>query len=340
MEFETVMNQPADESRIYDLIVVGAGPTGIAIGAEARKAGLDVLLIDRGALTAAILAFPTYMNFFTTRDKLAIADIPFAIPNEKPSRQDALVYYRAVAAHYRLPLALHEEVIAIERQESLFNVGTRTKESEIRRRARAVALATGYFGNPVPYDIPGKDLPWVNRYYQDPYRHYGEDVVLIGGGNSACEAALDLWRNGAGSVTLIVRGTQLKDGVKYWVRPDIENRIGEGSIRAHFNSIARVFKESPRGVEVQHGTENLFAKADAVYILTGFLPDAQFERRCGIEVDAQTLIPKFDAESCESNVPGLYIAGTLQAGSDTGRIFIENSREHAPKIVAHLRKRL
>ena len=181
----------------HDLIVIGAGPTGIAIGAEARKAGLDVLLIDRGPLTAAILNFPTYMTFFTTRDKLEIAGIPLTTPEDKPTRQQALIYYRAVAAKYELPVALHEEVLEVVSEGHEFIVRGRFENQTRTRRARAVALATGYFKDPLPFSIPGAELPWVHRYYRDPYRHFNEDVVLIGGGNSSCEAALDLWRNGS-----------------------------------------------------------------------------------------------------------------------------------------------
>lgn len=327
---------------IHDLIVIGAGPTGIAIGAEARKAGLNVLLIDKGALTASLLAFPTFMNFFTTRDKLEIAGVPLTIPDEKPTRQQALVYYRAVAAQFELPLALHEEVLEARMIEGHFRVLTRRvgDGKEVERRARAVALATGYFNQPNKLNAPGADAQWVKQYYADPYRHFDEDVVIVGGGNSACEVALDLWRNRARSVTLVVRDAKLKDGVKYWVRPDIENRIAEKSIQAHFQSVPVAFKNQPRMVEIQKGAERLMLKADAAYTLIGFLPDANFERRCGINLDPATLVPVFDLETCESNVPGLYVAGTLQAGADTGRIFIENSREHAPKIVRHLKKKL
>jgi thioredoxin reductase (NADPH) len=327
---------------IYDLIIVGAGPTGIAIGAEAKRAGLDALLIDRGPLTAAILKFPQFMTFFTTRDKLEIANVPMSVPDEKPTRQQALVYYRAVVAQYKLQFALHEDVLEARRDGDAFCVVTNSAEGKKERRARAVALATGYFDQPVRFDIPGAQLPFVHRYYSDPYRHFGEDVVLLGGGNSSCEAALDLWRNGARSVTMIVRAPALKEGVKYWVRPDVENRIAEGSIKAHFNSATRAILDHPRRVEFQtlgqHGLTTI--PADTVYAMVGFEPDAALERRCGINVDPTTLVPTYNPETCETNVPRLYVAGTIQAGLDTGRIFIENSREHAPKIVGHLLRTL
>jgi thioredoxin reductase (NADPH) len=329
------------EADIIDLLVVGAGPTGIAIGAAARKENLNVLVLDRGALTQAILDFPQFMTFFTTRDKLEIAHIPFTIPDEKPTRQQALIYYRAVAYHYKIPLALHEEVVATKKTGDIFEVSTLKDGKTCLRRARAVAFATGYYDHPFMLNVPGADLPWVHSYYSDPYRHYGEEVVIIGGGNSACEMALDMWRNGVKRVTMVVRDSRLKEGVKYWVRPDVENRIAEGAIAAHFNTVATAFHDQPRGVEIQHPDgrrENL--RADAAYVMIGFHPDADLLRRSGVQVNDKTLVPVHDPETCESNVPGLYIAGTVQAGLDTGRIFIENSRDHGPKIIAHLKQRL
>lgn len=328
------MTETAEE--VLDLLVVGAGPTGIAIGAAARKAGLDVLLVDRGALTAAILDFPTHMVFFTTRDLLEIADLPLPLPGEKPTRREALAYYRAVAAHYQLPLAPYEEVAEVRREADGFVVRSTSEDGPRERRARAVALATGYFHNPRRLGVPGEDLPWVHGRYREPDRHFGERVVVIGGGNSGCEAALDLWRTGA-EVALVHRGATLRPTVKYWVKPDVENRIAEGSIEAHFESRVRRFEGHSVVIEGPGGEQRL--AADAAYVLVGYLPDVDLQRRCGVEVDPESLVPHYDPETCESNVPGLYIAGTLQAGRDTGRIFIENSRDHGPRIVRHLLSR-
>jgi len=329
---------------VLDLLVVGAGPTAIAIGAEAVKADLDVLLVDRGPLCGAINDFPTGMTFFTTRDKLEIAGIPFAIPDDKPDRRQALTYYQGVARAYDLPLALYEEVIEARRDGDLFRVRSRKDGEEQERRARAVALATGYFGHPKRLGAPGEELPWVHHRYLEPYRHFGQRVVIVGGGNSACETALDLWRNHV-QVTMVVRKPDLKPTVKYWVRPDVWNRIEEGSIEARFGTAVREFRDrgevivGPSDDAAEGDLETLHA--DAVYVLIGYLPDAELERRCGVELDAETLEPTFDPESCESNVPGLYVTGTLQAGRDTGRIFIENSRDHGERIVRHLlRERL
>ncbi|HYL06372.1 MAG TPA: YpdA family putative bacillithiol disulfide reductase [Thermoanaerobaculia bacterium] len=333
------MNDP----ELLDLLVVGAGPTGIAIGAEARQAGLSVLLVDRGPLTAAIQAYPTFIEFFTTRDRLEIAGVPFAIPEAKPSRRQALVYYRSVVERYGIPLALHEDVRAIERHGDGFLVRSeRSAEAgepgeQRRRRARAVALATGYFDGWKRLGVPGESQPWVHHRYVEPYPYFDRDVVIVGAGNTAAEAAVDLWRNGA-RVTLVHRRDQVKPGVKYWLKPDVENRIAEGSIRARFRSVVQAFGRGAVEITTPDGEESL--PAQAAFVLIGYVPDADLQRRSGIDVDAETLVPSFDPETCETNVPGLYVAGTIQAGRNIDRIFIENSREHGPKIVRHLRRRL
>ena len=331
--------------RAPDLLVVGAGPTGLAIGAEAKAAGLEVLLVDRGPLCAAIVEFPTAMQFFTTRDKLEIAGIPFGIPEDKPDRRQALAYYQGVARQHRLPLALYEEVVEIRRDAEPFDgagpftVTTRSaatgEEGRKRvRRARAVALATGYWGKPQRLDVPGEDLPWVSARYRESYGHFGQHVVVVGGGNSASETALDLWRNNV-RVTMVVRKPRLKPTVKYWVAPDVGNRIEEGSIAARFDCRVEAFgADGTVAVRGPQGRETIAAAS--AYVLIGYLPDAELERRAGITVDPESLVPSFDPETCESEVPGLYVCGTLQAGRDTGRIFIENSRQHAPKVVTHL----
>jgi thioredoxin reductase (NADPH) len=334
-------HQPLGEPPMLDLLVVGAGPTGIAIGAAARKEGLAVLLVDRGPLTAAIQEYPTFLEFFTTRDRLEIAGIPFAIPEDKPSRRQAIVYYRSVVDTYQVPLALYEEVLDVQRDEGEgFRVRSRPAlgGGERVRRARAVALATGYWGNPYRLGVPGEDLPWVHCRYREPYAHIAQDVVIVGAGNTAAEAAVDLWRNGA-RVTLVHRGKALRPGVKYWLKPDVENRIAEGSIAARFGTTVEAFLPEG-GVAVRTPTGPAVIPAQAAYVLIGYRPDVDFERRCGVEVDPVTLVPAVDPETCESNVPGLYVAGTIQAGRRTDLIFIENSRDHGPKIVDHLRRRL
>jgi thioredoxin reductase (NADPH) len=321
-------------SDIFDLLVVGAGPTAIAIGAAARRAGLSVLLVDRGALTAAIQQYPIFMEFFTTRDRLEIAGVPFTIAEDKPTRRQALAYYRFVVERYQVPLALFEEVLDVEKDGDEFVV----RSAKRTYRARAVALATGYFGNPRRLGVPGEDLPWVSYRYKEAYPHYGQDVVIVGAGNTAAEAALDLWRNGV-RVSLVHRGPHVKPGVKYWLKPDIENRIEEGSIPARFNTVVRSFRDG-EGVEIEGPRGREVLPAQAAFILIGYTPDVDFERRCGVQLDPESLIPVYDPETCESNVPGLYVAGTIQAGRATDKIFIENSRDHGPKIVRHLVGRL
>ncbi len=339
-------NQDANGSNgddgALDLLVVGAGPTGISIGAEARRAGLSVLLVDRGGLTAAIQGYPTFMEFFTTRDRLEIAGVPFSIPEAKPTRRQALAYYRFVVEHHGIPFVLHEEVTEVAAEPGGgFRVVCspalpRIGEPRVRR-ARAVAFATGYFGNPNRLGVPGEDLPHVHDRYLEAYLHYGEDVVIVGGGNTAVEAALDLWRYGAG-VSLVHRRAATKPGVKYWLKPDIENRIAEGSIPAHFESVIRAIR--PGEVEIakvgdESGESRRTLPADAVYVLVGYRPEMDLLARAGVEIHPETLAPTFDPATCESNVPGIYVAGTIQAGRATDRIFIENSRDHGGRIVGH-----
>ena len=352
------MSGGAGEGPPLDLLVVGAGPTGIAIGAEARRRGLDALLVEAGALTAAIQAYPTDLTFFTTRDRLEIADVPFTVPEAKPTRRQALVYYRSVVERHRIPLALHEEVVRIvppAEPGGPFVVDSVHRGTPRRRRARAVAVATGYFFNPCRLGVPGEDLPWVSPRYLDPYRHAGEHVVVVGAGNTAAEAALDLWRNGV-RVTIVHRGSEVRRSVKYWVKPDLENRIAEGSIAARWDTAVVGFAEAgeERRVELRPAGEpgapaaGLVCDAapyeslscDAVYVFIGYEPDVRLQVEAGVEVDPETLVPAHDPETCETNVPGLYVAGTLQAGKATDRIFIDNSREHAPKLVTHLLQEL
>lgn len=322
-----------------DLLVIGAGPTGIAVGAEATRAGLSCRLVDRGPLVAALVDYPAEMQFFTTRERLEIAGVPFALPEEKPNRRQAIAYYQAVAAKFALPLALGQQVTAIEaRPDGGFLVRARDREGgDVEHAARAVAVATGYFSNPLKLGVPGEDLPWVRSRYREPWSHFDQSVVVVGGGNSGAEAALELMRHGA-RVTLVHRGAAPKATVKYWVRPDLENRIAEGTIAARFE--ARVEAFVPGGVRVSvHGRAETLP-ADAAYVLIGYAPDPALLLDAGVRVDPESLVPRFDERTCETDVRGLYVAGTVQAGRETHRIFIENSRDHAPRLVAHLAARL
>ncbi len=326
---------------IVDLLVVGAGPTGIGLGAEAVRAGLSTLLVDRGPLVASLVDYPAEMLFFTTRDRLEIAGVPFAIPEDKPNRRQAVAYYQAVAATYRLPLALHEDVESIRRVPGGdgFVVSSRGRSGVVERQARAVAVASGYFCNPLRLGVPGEDQPWVRNRYREPLAHFGESVVVVGGGNSGAEAALDLFRHGA-RVTLVHHGRTLKETVKYWVKPDIENRIADGEIRALLGAEVVGFGDGV--VRVRAGAEGGVEEipAGAAYVLIGYAPETAVLEAAGVAVDPATGAPHFDSESCETAVPGLYVAGTIQAGRETHRIFIENSRDHGVRIAAHLAGRL
>lgn len=331
---------------MHDLIVVGAGPTGIAVGAEAVGAGLDVLLVERGGVCEAIRNYPTDLEFFTTRERLEIAGVPFTIPDPKPSRRQALAYYREVVRLYDPPMLLRHEVreIAVldgdessESTESGFELTASGRRGAVDLRSRAVVLATGYFGRPKRLGVPGEELPWVRSRYREPYEHLGERVMVVGGGNSAVKTALELFRWGVDTI-VVHRGESVKEGVKYWLRPDFENRVSEGSIAARFESRVRAFEPGAAIVETPSGTVE--EPIDAVYVLIGYEPELDLAAQVGVEIDAETLVPAYDPETCESNVTGFYIAGTLQAGRFTDRIFIENSRHHAPRIVGHLRRGL
>jgi thioredoxin reductase (NADPH) len=327
---------PVDPERALDLLVIGAGPTGLAIGAAAVKAGLDVVLLDRGGLCDGIRQYPTDLQFFTTRERLEIAGVPFAIPDAKPNRRQALAYYREVARQWNVPLALHEKVTGVRRAGDGFEVTSTRSEQERRWRAGAVALASGYFGKPLRLGVPGEDLPWVSARYHEPYGHFGDRVVVVGGGNTAAEAALELYRWQA-QVTMVHRGAAFRPGVKYWLKPDLENRIAEGSIAAHLETTVEAFVDGAVEVRTPQGRKTL--PADAAYVLIGYLPELELARQVGVTLEPETLMPRVDPETCESDVPGFFIAGTLQAGRFTNRIFIENSRDHGPRIVACLARR-
>jgi thioredoxin reductase (NADPH) len=321
-----------------DVLVVGAGPTGMACAIEAEKAGFKSLLIDKGCLVNSIYHYPNNMVFFTTPELLEIGDIPFTTALPKPNRLEALEYYRRVAAHYHLNIRQYEWVKTITGEDGDFRVATAGMGDAIHDyRARKIVLATGYYDLANQLNIPGEDLEKVFHYYREPHPYYDTDVVVIGGKNSAAEVALDLWRHGA-RVTIVHRDAQMHNHVKYWVRPDIENRIKAGEIKAHFNSTVREIAPDHVVVETPDGTLRL--ENDFVFALTGYHPDYDFLRSVGIELSAEQLRPVCDPESLESNVPGIYVAGVIVAGSRTSEIFIENGRFHGKLIASHIRQKL
>ena len=324
---------------------------GLATAIAAKARGLDFVIVEKGVLVNSIFNFPTHMVFFTTPELLEIGGLPLVSPYEKPTRLEALRYYRRVVDAHGLQVSFHERVLEIEREAgdspdgAVFAVTTRDGRGVQRvRHARAVVLAIGYSDHPNYLGIPGEDLPHVAHYYNDPHPYYRQRVVIVGGKNSAAEAALELFRAGA-HVTLVHRQAALGDSIKYWVRPDIDNRIKAGSIAAHFQT--RVVEIRPTEVVLESSVENGAAQAvvrqslaaDAVFLLTGYHPDVDLMRRAGIRCDADSLKPELSEDTFETNVPNLFIAGGATAGRHTGNIFIENGRFHGERIIATLAAR-
>jgi thioredoxin reductase (NADPH) len=316
---------------IRDLLIVGAGPSGLATAIAAKQHGLDYAIVEKGVLVNSIFNFPPLMVFFTTPELLEIGGLPLVTPYDKPTRLEGLRYYRRVVDTFGIQISFHEEVRAIEREDDGTFVVTSTGRGGTRvRHARAVVLAIGYYDRPNYLGIPGEDLPHVSHYYTDAHPYYRQRVVVVGGKNSAAEASLELFRAGA-QVTLVHRRATLGDSIKYWVRPDIENRIKEGSIAARFE--ARVVEIRPTEVIIErHGAQESIP-AEGVFLLTGYHPDAELMRRAGIECHPESLVPTLNPETFESNVPNLFIAGGAVAGRNTGNIFIENGRFHGERIV-------
>lgn len=321
-----------------DLAVIGAGPCGIAVGAAAEEKGLSVTLFDKGCVAASIVNYPYYMRFFSTADRLEIAGIPWAIPQKNPSREEALVYYRRVAEHFDLDVRQYESVESIEGKKGAFRLRTHTMAGEEREyRAARIAMATGGFHAPNMLNVPGEELPKVLHYYREPYPFYDQDVLVVGGSNSAVEASLELFRNGA-RVTMVHFLDWIDQGVKAWVVPDITNRLEKGEIGAFWEH--RVAEITPAEVVLKaEGTgESTTVKNDWVLALTGWRPNPTLLRDLGVSIDDETGIPSHDPELMETNVPGVYIAGVLAAGNNANKIFIENGRAHGRQIVEAILK--
>jgi thioredoxin reductase (NADPH) len=319
-----------------DLLVVGAGPSGLATAIAAHQAGLAYEVVEKGALVNSIFHFPRHMTFFTTAELLEIGGMPFVTPYEKPTQVEGLKYYRKVTDAYGLHVVLGEEVVALSRvgasgEGARFEVVTRRRDASTAvRRAANVVFATGYYDNPNRIDVPGEDLLHVAHYYTEAHGYYRKQVVVVGGKNSAAIAALELYRAGA-RVTLVHRRAQLSDSIKYWIRPDIENRIKEGAIAARSETCVTEIREGSIVLASPAGREDL--PADQVFLLTGYHPDTSLLARVGVRVDERTLVPEHDPATLETNVPGLFLAGALVSGKMTSRIFIENGRFHGDAIV-------
>ena len=321
----------------FDLICMGAGPTGLACAIEAVRAGLKPVVIDKAALCNSIFHYPVNMVFFTTPELLEIGDLPLVCAAEKPTRAEALKYYRKAAEHYGLTLKLYEQVTHLDGRDGHFIVSTKTDQGHQREyRGAKVVVATGYYDLPNELGIPGENLPHVSHYYHEPHEFWNQDVIVVGGKNSAAEAALDLWRNGA-RVNMVHRKAELGSTIKYWVRPDIQNRISMGQIPMYFASHVREITADSVLIENGAGEKRLPAKQ--VFLLTGYHPDFAFIESLGVTLDAVTKKPEMDPETHESNVPGLYLAGVVIGGRHTSEIFIENGRFHGKQIVQALTAR-
>jgi thioredoxin reductase (NADPH) len=323
---------------IFDLLVVGAGPTGLACAIEAQKIGLRVVVVDKGCICNSLFHYPAHMTFFTTPELLEIGDIPFPSPNPKPTRNEALQYYRLVAAYYKLDVRQYHRVDRVTGSDGDFTVNMVDRyDRPTALKARKLALSTGYYDLPNYMHIPGENLSKVHHYYNDPHPFFGMDVAVIGGKNSAAIAALELWRSGA-RVTLIHRDAEMHRHVKYWIKPDIENRIKNGEVKALFRSHVVEITPDTVIVETAEGLQTL--KNDFVFAMTGYHPDFDFLERLGVRFEGEDRRPICDPETLESNVPGIYLAGVIVAGSRTNEIFIENGRFHGRQIARALASKI
>ncbi len=328
----------AAEEPVFDLLVIGAGPTGLACAIEAQKAGFRAVLVDKGCVCNSLFHYPSHMTFFTTSELLEIGGIPFPTTHAKPTRNEALEYYRQVAAFYKLDVRQYRLVDQVSGADGDFTVRMRDRfERTSELKARKLAIATGYYDLPNMMGIPGEELSKVHHYYDDPHPYYGLDVVVIGGKNSAAIAALELWRHGA-RVTLVHRGEEMHRHVKYWIKPDIENRIKAHEIEAYFRS--RVVEITPDAVMVETPEGRKALRNDFVFALTGYHPDFEFLEKLGVESSGPDRLPVCNKKTLESNVPGIYLAGVIVAGERTNEIFIENGRFHGGQIAAALKANL
>jgi thioredoxin reductase (NADPH) len=311
---------------MLDILIIGGGPIGIACGLKAQKAGLSFVIIEKGCLVNSLYNYPATMTFFSTSEKLEIGGIPFVTISNKPTRAEALEYYRRVATSNDVPINLFEEVTAVERTNNSYTVTT----TKATYQAKHIIISTGFYDVAVNLDIPGEDLPKVKHYYKDPHFFAMQKVVVVGSSNSAIDVALETYRKGA-EVTLVVRGDEISHRVKYWVRPDILNRIKEGSIKAYFNSNLQTIRETEVDIQTPEGLITI--PNDFVMAMTGYKPNFDQLRKWGLILSDDKFIPQYNPDTMETNLPGLYLAGVVCGGLDTHLWFIENSRIHADMIV-------
>ncbi len=313
-----------NSSNIYDVLIVGGGPIGLACGLEAKKKGLSYVILEKGCLVNSLYNYPTNMTFFSSSEKLEINDIPFISNKPKPGKQEALEYYRRIATSNHLNIHLFEEVKEVDSSEEGVHKVTTGKRSYT---AKNVIIATGFYDIPNYINVPGEDLPKVAHYYGDPHYYATQKTIVVGASNSAVDAALEIYRKG-GDVTMVVRGPAIGDRVKYWVKPDIDNRIDEGSIRAVFNAEIKEIRENEVVISSKEGEQTI--ENDFVLLLTGYRPNFEFLKNIGIKLSEDgKKIPSYDPDTMETNVPGIYLAGVICGGMETHKWFIENSRIHA-----------
>ncbi|MGM0391553.1 MAG: YpdA family putative bacillithiol disulfide reductase [Bacteroidota bacterium] len=321
--------------KTYDIIIIGSGPIGIACGLEAKKHNLSYLILEKGCLVNSLYHYPSNMTFFSTSDKLELDDIPFISNNPKPRKAEALEYYRRIAVSNELNINLFEKVLSVESEDGTIH---KIKTSKGNYTSKNVIIATGFYDIPNYLDIPGEDLPKVNHYYNDPHYYAKQKTIVVGASNSAVDAALEIYRKG-GDVTMIVRTPEIGQRVKYWVRPDIINRIDEGSIKAYFDAEIAEIRETEVILKTPEGEKTL--ENDFVLLLTGYRPNFDFLKNIGINISKdEKHIPEYDKESMETNVPGIYLAGVICGGMETHKWFIENSRIHAKMIVQDIDKKI
>lgn len=321
----------------HQLIIVGAGPAGLACSIAAKRAGLDHVVLEKGTVVNSIYRFPTAMTFFSTPEKLTIGGLPFACPDRKPSRSQAVAYYRAAADHFALPVRTGRTVTAARRGGAGFELTVEHRGAEYRAQCAALVVATGFFDTPRRLGVPGEELPKCSHYYHDGHPYYRRRVAVVGGGNSAAETALDLLRAGA-RVTLIHRAAALRTAVKYWVRPELENRIADGSIAARFS--ATVERVEPAAIVLRGPAGGERLANDAVLFQVGYRPTDALLRRLGVASDPRSAVPEHDPATFETAVPGLFVCGALLAGTIAGSVFIDNLRHHGERIVETLCRRL
>ncbi len=312
---------------ILDFLIVGGGPSGILCGLEASARGLSHVIIERGVLVNSLYNFPDKMTFYSTAEKLEIGGLPFLSHNPRPTRDESLEYYRRVVKDFSLNIHTHETVLNITKSGNIFT----TETNKMTYKSYAVVVANGYYTMPNKLNVPGEALPKVSHYYKNAHPYIGKEVLIVGAANSACDAALECWHKGA-KVTMVVRGESINNRVKYWIKPNIENRIKEGSIKAYFN--AKVTSIELEEVKIEWEGKEVILKNDFVLALTGYRPDYDFLTKIGVKIaDDEFKLPFCDAENLETNIPGLYLAGVVNCGLETHRLFIENTRDHGKIIV-------